>query len=77
MSASLRRHYPDQVRGYDLSPHYRAPLGLPFANRCKDNTFFRTVAFAGKKRKDLHSSTKKASTYSLEEPFIASPRPTA
>ena len=61
MSASLRRHYPDQVRGYDLSPHYRAPLGLPFANRCKDNTFFRTSSFARKgKRKDLHSSTTKS-----------------
>ena len=61
MSASLRRHYPDQVRGYDLSPHYRAPLGLPFANRCKDNTFFRTPSFVGKrKRKDLHSSTTKS-----------------
>ena len=57
MSASLRRHYPDQVRGYDLSPHYRAPLGLPFANRCKDNTFFRTVAFAGKKRKTCDERT--------------------
>ena len=31
--SSLRRHYPDQVRGFDLSPNYRAPLNLRFASR--------------------------------------------
>jgi len=32
----LRRHYPDQVKGFDLSPLYS---GTPFFDRVKGNIF--------------------------------------
>ena len=33
----LRQYYLDQVRGYHLSPNYRAPLSLHSVSRCKGN----------------------------------------